>query len=127
MKPGQLIPLLVLAGVIGTAAELSAQASLRRAVVADLMAVDLVEVRDEIGRAVLRGQFSDDRDQRYAALGPAGDDGDAAGEVEIDAGGIEVTIRNVRPHATFTLALDGAEMAVMTSDAKGRSRLKLRG
>jgi hypothetical protein len=117
MGHSQLIPALGLA-VILAAGNSAAQSPTG--------ALDLVEVRDPQGQAVLRGQFDVRDDERYAALGPAGqDDLGAAGDVEMDPSGIEVAVRNLDPRTQYTIAIDGVEVGTITTDGKGRGSLEL--
>ena len=120
MARTQLITALTMAVVFAAAGPLPAQTAALSGTL-DAGAVQLIEVRDGTGQAVLRGQFTDLGDERFAALGPATElDTDAVGEAEIDADEIEVSVRNLAPRARYTLAIDGIEVATMTTDAKGR-------
>jgi hypothetical protein len=122
MSRRYLIAALTLLGFIAAPGPLSAQtAPLAPALAA--AEVQLIEIRDDSGRAVLRGQFTDVDGERFAALGPATVlDMQAAGDAEIDGSEVEVSVRNVAPRSRYTLVLDGAERGTFTTDGKGRGR-----
>ena len=105
----------------------------------DLTAATMVELHDGQGRAVLRGLFDDVVDddgdrERHAALGPAGDDARVSGAVEIEMSRneagimeqeIEVAVRNVAPRTQLTIVIDGVEVGVLTTDARGRGAFEI--
>ena len=103
MQRSQLIPVFGMLVVIGVAAvEVSKLAAQGIPAGLELSRAVSVELRDASGRVVLRGQFADmqgdaDEQERHAALGPAGDDADAAGEVEVEAEQTAVTYRRMPP------------------------------
>jgi hypothetical protein len=106
----------------------------------DFSDASTVELRDAGGQVVLRGQFADaveDDDgerERYAAMGPAGGDPDAAGEAEVEVNRredgtleqeVEVAVRNVDANSRLTIAIDGVEVGVVTADERGRGELEV--
>ena len=103
---------LAVCALVGTTVPLNAQVS----------AAAVVEVRDPQGQVVLRGQFDAfDADERYAALGPAGSNIKATGEIEIDARQIEGELRNLAPRTAFTIVIEGRSVGEVTTDGRGRA------
>jgi hypothetical protein len=100
----------------------------------DLSRADVIELKTEDGRAVLRGNFDTTREpdgdeDRFAALAPVGPDPDAAGEAEVlvsRAGDgrqrqdVKIGVRNVAPNARLTIVVDGREIGVLTANSRGR-------
>lgn len=105
--------------------------------VADLSTAAIAEVRDAQGQVVLRGQFvvvdeDDDDLERKAALQPTGVDADAAGEAEVEISGslpvtqeVELSIRNLESGATYAFLIDVQEVAMVTTDRRGRAEVEL--
>ena len=97
----------------------------------------IAEVRDAQGRTVLQGKFvpmdeEDDDLERKATLAPTGVDADAAGEAEIEFAKvapeeqeIEFAARNLQAKTTFTLVLDGFDVATATTDSRGRAEAEV--
>lgn len=97
----------------------------------------VAEVRDAQGQSVLQGQFvatdeDDDDSERKAALKPTGGDAGTIGEAEVEfatSGAvmqeIEFSARGLQPGATFTLVIDGQEVATATADRRGRFEVEV--
>ena len=96
------------------------------------------EVRDAQGQVVLRGEFlpvqeEDDDVERKAALKPAGADGDAAGEAEVEypitnpaAQEVEFAIERVEPGATYTFVIDGKEVGSAKANGDGEAEVEVK-
>jgi hypothetical protein len=131
----QLIPVLGMIGVLAVAAAQVSRLSAQGLPAGmDLTAAATVELRDGQGQTVLRGQFADAQDddgdrERHAAPVAAGGDTDAAGAAEVEVSRlqngameqeIEVTVRNLAPNTQLTIAIDGVDVGVLTTDSRGR-------
>ena len=105
---------------------------------ADFRSAAMAEVRDARGQVVLQGQFMDSTDdddderERHAVLAAAGADTDAGGEAEVEFARtgatmqeVELTILNLAPRTTFTVAFDGIDVATVTTNQRGRAELDL--
>ena len=88
----------------------------------------VVEIRDDGGRVVLRGTFSN-----FAARLVSNDTAAKArglAEIEIEKSGaatkheIEVAVENLPALATFKLVVDGKEVATFTTSKAGKRALK---
>jgi hypothetical protein len=107
-------------------------ASAQETTAGDFTKATAAELRDGQGQAVLRGEFTvveedDGEVERRAALMPTGVDPDAAGEAEVEfdtsrpaVQEIEVTGRNLDPGGSYTLLIDGQQVASVKADARGR-------
>ena len=103
----------------------------------DFTSAAIAEVRDAQGRIVLQGKFvavdeDDDDVERKATLAPTGIDADAVGEAEIEFAKvapeeqeIEFAVRNLPAGATFTLVVDGFDLATATADSRGRAEAEV--
>ena len=67
-----------------------------------------------------------------AALAPAGNDADAAGEVEVEFAKtgattqeVEFTVRNLQPDATYVFAIDGTDVASAKTNRQGHVEVEL--
>lgn len=115
--------------------QLSAQGTSVQA--GDYRNASIAEVHDAQGQVVLRGRFElveedDDDTERKAPLEPAGADADASGEAEVEYSKtnpaeqeVEFSIRNLEPAASYSLVIDGAAVATVQTDQKGRSEFDL--
>jgi hypothetical protein len=86
---------------------------------------------------VLQGQFQpvqeeDDDIERKAIQSATGADADASGEAEVeypkDAPSeqeVEFSVENLQPGATFTLVIDGQDVATTTTDREGKAEIEL--
>jgi len=88
----------------------------------------LVEIRDDSGKVVLSGTFSD-----FAAPLTSNDRASKSkglAEIEIEKAGsgtkqeIEVEVENLPGLATFKLVVDGSEVATFTTSKAGKRALK---
>ena len=89
------------------------------------------EIRDAQGQILLRGQFAlveedDDDVERQAVLEPTGIDPDARGEAEVEfdpaapaVQEVEFEARNLEPGASYTVVIDGVDIATRLSNARG--------
>jgi hypothetical protein len=103
----------------------------------DFTSAAMAQVRDSQGYVVLEGPFmgpveEDGNLERRARLVPAGADTDAAGEAEVEFAKtgpvqqeVEFSVTNLQPAATFTFVIDGTDIAVATTDRRGRAEIEL--
>ena len=103
---------------------------------ADFRNAATAEVRDSAGKAVLRGTFmlveeEDDDIERKAPLASPGS-GEVAGEAEVEFATempvdqeVEFAARGLDVGATYTLVVDGREVASVVADARGRIAIEL--
>jgi hypothetical protein len=134
----QIIPAAGLLATMAAAVYMVVQLSAQTATAsADFTNAALAEVRDAQGQVLLRGQFQladeeDDDIERKAVLAPTGVDADAGGEAEVEFSKdapatqeVEFSVRNIPPGAVLTFAIDGADVATATVDARGRAGIEL--
>ena len=103
---------------------------------ADFRNAATAEIRDSTGQVVLRGTFKlveeeDDDIERKAALA-ATTGGEAMGEAEVEFATempadqeVEFTARGLVAGATYTLVVDGREVATVAADPRGRIAIEL--
>jgi hypothetical protein len=134
----QIIPA---AGLLATCAaagymvvQLSGQAS---PATGDFTNAAVAEVRDAQGQVILMGRFQlveDENDdvERKAAFAPTGGVGGATGEAEVEFSKaapaeqeIEFSVRNLPAGAVLTFLIDGAAVATVTTDTRGRAEAEL--
>jgi hypothetical protein len=105
----------------------------------DLAQAAAIEVRDTGGQVVLSGRFDagetedDGEIERRADLRAAS--GSAKGQAEIEisprtGGGVEqeleVELEGLQAGATFTVQLDGRQVATLTTNDRGRAKVELK-
>jgi hypothetical protein len=107
-------------------------ASAQQPLTGNLTNAATAEVRDAQGQVVLRGPFAsaeedDDDVERRATLAPTGIDADASGEAEVEfdrtrptSQEVEFTARNLQPDASYTLVIDGQDVAAAKANSNGR-------
>jgi hypothetical protein len=132
-------PILATASLIAIAAlyfgsGAAAQASVPQPV--DLRNAAAAEMRDGQGQVILKGDFTsvdedDDDTERKAALKPVTDT-TASGAAEIEFAKnqpkeqeVEFAGRYLIPGATYTLAIDGHDVATATADKSGRLEIEV--
>jgi hypothetical protein len=135
----QIIPV---GGLVGTAAfalymlaQLDAQANVPPS---DFRNAVLAEVQDAQGQIVLRGQFAvadeeeDDDVERKATLQPAGADGDAAGEAEVEFAKtaprkqeVEFAARGLASGTSVRFLIDGQLIGQASVGRSGRADLEV--
>lgn len=105
----------------------------------DLAAVRLIEVKDAGGQIVLSGSFTvktkpNGDSEGNATLAATGVDADATGESEFEVSKkrdgsvgkeLEVEVHNLAPGASFSLFVDGQQVAVFKTDPRGRADLEM--
>jgi hypothetical protein len=103
---------------------------------ADFRNAVTAEIRDSHGELVLRGAFmlveeEDDDIERKAPLAAA-TGGEVMGEAEVEFATempadqeVEFTARGLVAGATYTLVVDGREVATVTADPRGRIAIEL--
>jgi hypothetical protein len=103
---------------------------------ADFRNAATAEIRDSTGQVVLRGTFKlveeeDDDIERKAALAPT-TSGDLMGEAEVEFATempadqeVEFAARGLEVGATYTLVVDGREVASVVADPRGRIAIEL--
>ena len=103
---------------------------------ADFRNAATAEIRDSTGKVVLRGTFKlveeeDDDIERKAALAPT-TGGEVMGEAEVEFATempadqeVEFAARGLEVGATYTLIVDGREVASVVADARGRIAIEL--
>lgn len=103
----------------------------------DLRNAAVAEVRDGQGQTVLKGDFTrvdedDDDTERKAALKSTVANAKAAGNAEIEFVNqqakeqeVEFAGRDLTPGATYTLAIDGHDVATATADKRGRVEIEV--
>jgi hypothetical protein len=132
-------PILATASLIAIAAlyfgsGAAAQASAPQPV--DLRNAAAAEMRDGQGQVILKGDFTsvdedDDDTERKAALKPVTNT-KASGDAEIEFAKnqpkeqeVEFAGRDLIPGATYTLAIDGHDVATATADKSGRLEIEV--
>jgi hypothetical protein len=103
---------------------------------ADFRNAATAEIRDSTGKVVLRGTFKlveeeDDDIERKAALAPT-TGGEVMGEAEVEFATempadqeVEFAARGLEVGATYTLVVDGREVASVVADPRGRIAIEL--
>lgn len=103
---------------------------------ADFRNAATAEIRNEHGAVVLRGRFvleeeEDDDVERKAALADP-TSAEVMGEAEVEFATefpvnqeVEFAARGLVPDATYSLIVDGRELAAVTADERGRIALEL--
>jgi hypothetical protein len=103
---------------------------------ADFRNAATAEIRDSTGKVVLRGTFmlveeEDDDIERKAALAPT-TGGDVVGEAEVEFATempadqeVEFAARGLTVGATYTLVVDGREVASVAADPRGRIAIEI--
>ena len=104
---------------------------------ADFRNAATAEVRDATGKVVLRGTFKlveeeDDDIERKAPLA-ATSGGEVVGEAEVEFATempadqeVEFAARGLTAGATYTLIVDGREVAAVVAESRGRIAIELR-
>lgn len=119
----------MLASVVGVGGVFSQPANTKGGGLGDLSSAKLVEVKDVGSAVVLRGQFDHraerdgdiDKDARLSGTGAA------RGEADIDIDGddrsqeLEIEVRGLPANQSFTVWIDGRELATFTTNDRGRA------
>ena len=131
------VPAVVIVAVIAAAGYAVARFSGPQAIPsADYRNAATAEIRDSRGTTVLRGTFilveeEDDDIERKAALAPT-TGGEVMGEAEVEFATempadqeVEFAARGLEVGATYTLVVDGQEVASVPADSRGRIAIEL--
>jgi hypothetical protein len=108
--------------------------------VGDLAAAKSVEIKDAAGHVVLSGAFVAEREQDGDVEGKAlltgtGNNAAAKGEAEFEVstnktGGtereLEVSVRQLAPGTSFSLFVDGQQVATFSTDQRGAAELEMK-
>lgn len=136
LTPRKALPAAVIVAVIVTAyavARFNGQDGVQSA---DFRNAATAEVRDSAGKVVLHGTFmlveeEDDDIERKAALAPR-TGGEVMGEAEVEFATempadqeVEFAARGLTAGATYTLVVDGREVASVVADPRGRIAIEL--
>ncbi len=126
------VPAVVIVAVIAVTGYVVARFNGRQPVQsADFRNAATAEIRDSTGKVVLRGTFKlveeeDDDIERKAALAPT-TGGEVMGEAEVEFATempadqeVEFAARGLQVGATYTLVVDGREVASVVADPRGR-------
>lgn len=106
--------------------------------VGDLSNASTVEVKDNTGAVVLRGNFvespgEDDDIERKAPLIGSGTTASSKGEAEIEVAkkdnrlvqDVEVSASNLTPGATYTVFIDAKQVGTFTTKKNGKGEMEL--
>jgi hypothetical protein len=137
LTPQKAVPAAVIVAMIAVTGYAVARFNGQEAVPsADFRNAATAEVRDSAGKAVLHGTFmlveeEDDDIERKAALAPT-PGGEVMGEAEVEFATempadqeVEFAARGLEVGATYTLAVDGREVASVVADPRGRIAIEL--
>jgi hypothetical protein len=131
------VPAVVIVAVIAVTGYVVARFNGQQAIQsADFRNAATAEIRDSTGKVVLRGTFKlveeeDDDIERKAALAPT-TGGEVMGEAEVEFATempadqeVEFAARGLEVGATYTLVVDGREVASVVADPRGRIAIEL--
>ena len=105
----------------------------------DLASVKQIDVRDAGGQVLLSGSFTmtakpNRNVEGEATLAPTSAGADAAGKAEVEVSTkrdgrvekeLEVEVRNLAPGASFSVFVDGQQVAGFTTNPRGAAELEL--
>jgi len=137
LTAGKAVPAVVIVAVIAVTGYVVARFNGQEPIQsADFRNAATAEIRDSTGKVVLRGTFKlveeeDDDIERKAALAlTAG--GEVMGEAEVEFATempvdqeVEFAARGLEVGATYTLVVDGREVASVVADPRGRIAIEL--
>jgi hypothetical protein len=131
------VPVAVIVAAVAVTAYAVARFNGREAIPsADFRNAATAEIRDSTGKVVLRGTFKlveeeDDDIERKAALAPT-TGGEVMGEAEVEFATempadqeVEFAARGLEVGATYTLVVDGRQVASVKADPRGRIAIEL--